>query len=114
MISLIVGSLYLGLAAGLGFEKTLTAIVEGFGSIMAEVGLLIGFGVLMGSLLFAMDALQRLVELLLGCSGHAGCRMPWPPLSPRSSPRSMSTSSWSWPLRWPARPPRSSAATVSG
>jgi H+/gluconate symporter-like permease len=36
---------------------------------MAEVGLLIGFGVLLGSLLFAMGALQRLVELMLRVLG---------------------------------------------
>lgn len=69
VISLVIGSLYLGLAAGLGFEKTLTTIVEGFGSIMAEVGLLIGFGVLIGSLLFSMEALQRLVRVLLNVLG---------------------------------------------
>jgi GntP family gluconate:H+ symporter len=69
VISLVLGSLYLGLAAGLGFEQTITTILDGFGSIMAEVGLLIGFGVLLGSLLFAMGALQRLVELLLRVLG---------------------------------------------
>ena len=69
VISLVVGSIYLGLAAGLGFETTIGTIAEGFGSIMAEVGLLIGFGVLLGSLLFAMGALQRLVELLLRVLG---------------------------------------------
>src|SRR3712207_6652944 len=36
---------------------------------MAEVGLLIGFGVLMGSLLTAMGALQKLIELLLRILG---------------------------------------------
>ena len=75
VISLVTGSLYLGLAAGLGFEGTVTAIVEGFGGIMAEVGLLIGFGVLMGSLLFAMQALQRLVRLLLKVLGAT--RLPY-------------------------------------
>ncbi|HEX2174928.1 MAG TPA: hypothetical protein VHG70_03365 [Nocardioidaceae bacterium] len=69
VISLVLGSIYLGLAAGLGFEATITTIAEGFGSIMAEVGLLIGFGVLLGSLLFAMGALQRLVALLLRLLG---------------------------------------------
>ncbi len=69
VISLVVGCLYLGLAGGLGFEGTMTAIVEGFGEIMVEVGLLIGFGVLIGSLLFAMQALQRLVRLLLKVLG---------------------------------------------
>ena len=69
VISLVLGSIYLGLAAGLGFDKTIGTIAEGFGAIMAEVGLLIGFGVLLGSLLFAMGALQRLVELLLRVLG---------------------------------------------
>ncbi|RJK97766.1 GntP family permease [Vallicoccus soli] len=69
VIALVLGSLYLGLAAGLGFEETLAQLVGGFGEIMAEVGLLIGFGVLLGSLLFAMGALQRLVELMLRVLG---------------------------------------------
>ncbi|UPK74081.1 hypothetical protein MU582_16805 [Nocardioidaceae bacterium SCSIO 66511] len=69
VISLVLGSIYLGLAAGLGFEDTVSTIATGFGDIMAEVGLLIGFGVLMGSLMFATGALQRLVELLLRVLG---------------------------------------------
>ncbi|WP_426245652.1 GntP family permease [Nocardioides sp. LHG3406-4] len=69
VISLVIGSLYLGLAGGVGFEGTIEAIGTGFGDIMAEVGLLIGFGVLMGSLLFAMGALHRLVNLLLKVLG---------------------------------------------
>lgn len=75
MISLVIGSIYLGLAGGLGFHGTVTAIVEGFGSIMAEVGLLIGFGVLIGALMLATQALQRLVALLLRLLG-AG-RLPY-------------------------------------
>ncbi|MFC4000112.1 GntP family permease [Prauserella oleivorans] len=69
VIALVIGSLYLGLAAGLGFEKTITTIAEGFGDIMAEVGLLIGFGVLLGSLLHALGALRKVVEKLLSALG---------------------------------------------
>ena len=69
VISLVIGTLYLGVAAGLGFADTIGTLVQGFGDIMAEVGLLIGFGVLMGSLLTAMGALQKLVELLLRILG---------------------------------------------
>jgi len=69
VISLVLGSIYLGLAAGIGFENTIVTIAEGFGAIMAEVGLLIGFGVLIGALLYAMGALQKLVELLLRAFG---------------------------------------------
>ena len=65
VISLILGSLYLGLAAGVGFAGTIEAITTGFGGIMAEVGLLIGFGVLIGSLLHSTGAFRRLVALLV-------------------------------------------------
>jgi GntP family gluconate:H+ symporter len=67
--SLVIGTLYLGVAAGLGFGDTIGTLVQGFADIMAEVGLLIGFGVLMGMLLTTMGALQKLVELLLRILG---------------------------------------------
>ena len=69
VISLVIGTLYLGVAAGLGFADTIATLVTGFGDIMAELGLLIGFGVLMGSLLTAMGALQKLVVSLLRILG---------------------------------------------
>src|ERR671911_422654 len=69
VISLVIGTLYLGIAAGLGFGGTIGTLVQGFADIMGEVGLLIGFGVLMGMLFTAMGALQKLVELLLRILG---------------------------------------------
>lgn len=75
VVSLVVGSAYLGLAVGLGVENTIKAITEGFGGIMAEVGLLIAFGVLMGAILQQTGAIQRLVELLLRVFGPK--RMPY-------------------------------------
>ncbi|GAB3990866.1 GntP family permease [Nocardioides marmoraquaticus] len=69
VISLVIASLYLGLAAGAGFLGTLTAITEGFGSIMAEVGLLIGFGVLIGALLHSLGTFRKLVRALLRVVG---------------------------------------------
>lgn len=75
VISLIVASLYLGLAAGVGFEDTIAAITTGFGSIMAEVGLLIGFGVLIGALLHSLGTFHRLVHSLLRLFGPG--RLPY-------------------------------------
>jgi GntP family gluconate:H+ symporter len=75
VISLIIASLYLGLAAGVGFADTLTAITTGFGSIMAEVGLLIGFGVLIGALLNSLDTFSKLVAALLRIVGPG--RLPY-------------------------------------
>ena len=75
VVSLVIGSAYLGLATGLGVEKTIEAITTGFGEIMAEVGLLIAFGVLMGAILQQTGAIQRLVETLLKVFGAK--RMPY-------------------------------------
>jgi H+/gluconate symporter-like permease len=69
VISLVVASLYLGLASGVGFADTVKAITEGFGSIMAEVGLLIGFGVLIGALLHSLGTFRKLVQALLRVVG---------------------------------------------
>ncbi|WP_458779687.1 GntP family permease [Arthrobacter sp. D3-16] len=69
VIALVIGSVYLGLAVGLGVEKTVETITSGFGEIMVEVGLLIAFGVLMGSILNQSGAIRRLVELLLNTFG---------------------------------------------
>ena len=46
VISLLLACVYLGLATGQGAEGTVAQVTGGFGEIMAEVGLLIGFGVL--------------------------------------------------------------------
>jgi H+/gluconate symporter-like permease len=75
VVSLVIGSAYLGLATRLGVEKTIDSITTGFGDIMARVGLLIAFGVLMGAILQQTGAIQRLVETLLRVFGAK--RMPY-------------------------------------
>lgn len=69
VIALIIGSIYLGLSTGLGVTKTIETITQGFGDIMVEVGLLVAFGVLMGSILNETGAISRLVEHLLKTFG---------------------------------------------
>ncbi|WP_417234291.1 GntP family permease [Arthrobacter sp.] len=75
VISLVIGAAYLGLAVGLGVKKTVETISTGFGDIMMEVGLLIAFGVLMGSILNETGAIRRLVEHLLKTFGPS--RLPY-------------------------------------
>ena len=65
IIALVLGCLYLGLASGFGFADTVDAITSGFGDIMAKIGLLIGFGVLMGALLHSVGAFKVMVEALV-------------------------------------------------
>ncbi|MCD4525459.1 GntP family permease [Nocardioides sp. cx-173] len=74
VISLLVACIYLGLATGQGGEGTVAQITGGFGEIMAEVGLLIGFGVLIGALLHSMGTFRDLVEIL---ARRVGKRLPY-------------------------------------
>lgn len=71
-VVLVIGSLYLGIATGLGLEETAVAVAQGFGNLMAEIGLILGFGVLLGSLLVATGALQRIVGAMLNLFGRRG------------------------------------------
>lgn len=50
-ISLILGSIFMGLACGLGPQTTVSAITSGFGNLMTGIGLSVGFGVILGQLL---------------------------------------------------------------
>jgi H+/gluconate symporter-like permease len=74
VISLVIACIYLGLATGLGAEGTIEQITVGFGEIMTEVGLLIGFGVMIGALLHSMGTFRDLVEIL---ARRVGRRLPY-------------------------------------
>src|SRR5699024_11782247 len=72
VVSLIVGSLYLGVAGGLGFADTVAAVNTGFGNLMAEIGLIIGFGVFIGKILIAYGTMHSVVDALLQVVGPTG------------------------------------------
>jgi gluconate:H+ symporter, GntP family len=75
VISLLLSSLYLGIASGVGFTGTIEAIAVGFGEIMAEVGLLIGFGVLIGAFLHSAGTFHRLLDAFVRVVGAT--RLPY-------------------------------------
>lgn len=70
LFALLIGAGYLGLVTGQGFGPTTEIIATGFGSIMAEIGLLIVFGVLLGKLLAKLGAIEGLVAALMAVSGR--------------------------------------------
>lgn len=74
VISLLLACVYLGLATGQGSEGTVKQITGGFGEIMAEVGLLIGFGVLIGALLHSMGTFGDLVAII---ARRVGGKLPY-------------------------------------
>ncbi|NYF11960.1 H+/gluconate symporter-like permease [Pseudoclavibacter sp. JAI123] len=63
--ALLLAILYLGLTGGLGPEGTLTTLTDGFGDILAKIGLLIAFGITMGTALAELGAIDRIVRALI-------------------------------------------------
>ncbi|GEK80978.1 GntP family permease [Agrococcus baldri] len=72
VIALALGAAGIGLGSGLGAVGTVETMASGFGETMAEAGLLIAWGVLIGSLLNRMGAVERLVHALLKAFGPKG------------------------------------------
>lgn len=72
VIALALGAAAIGLLTGLGPLDTVTTMTEGFGEVMMDAGLLIAWGVLIGSMLNEMGAITRLVENLMRVFGRRG------------------------------------------
>ncbi|MBB4686799.1 GntT/GntP/DsdX family permease [Amycolatopsis jiangsuensis] len=62
LIALILGSAVLGLGSGMGAEATISAFVDGLGGTIGDIGLLIALGAMLGRLLDASAAAERLVD----------------------------------------------------
>lgn len=69
VIALVVGSLVLALINGLAPTDAIQTVLLGFGELLGEIGLLIIFGILAGSILTYLGAIQRLAALLLRVFG---------------------------------------------
>ncbi|MWV49118.1 gluconate permease [Rathayibacter sp. VKM Ac-2803] len=72
VLVLAVGAAAIGLLTGLGPVDTVSTMTRGFGEVMMEAGLLIGWGVLIGAMLNEMGAVVRLVEGLMRIFGRRG------------------------------------------
>lgn len=65
VVALVCGSIYMGLASGLGVADTAGGITEGFGDLMASIGLSIGFGVIIGQLLFDSGGAKSIARSMI-------------------------------------------------
>lgn len=59
-VSLIVAALYVGFANGMALEKIIASITNGIGSTLGSLILILGFGVMLGSLLTETGAAQKI------------------------------------------------------
>jgi GntP family gluconate:H+ symporter len=71
-IALLLGTVVLGLSSGMSYQDVVEGVNQGFGAIMAEVGLLISLGVIMGTLMSSYGAVQRIVGGILKMFGTKG------------------------------------------
>jgi GntP family gluconate:H+ symporter len=74
-LSLIIGSLVLGVIAGLGLDKTITSFTNGVGSTTGSVGLLIALGAMIGGMLAASGGANRVVNAFV--EHLSGRRLIW-------------------------------------
>lgn len=74
-LALSIGAVGVGIAADLGAADSVAAFVQGFGSTMGSVGILIGFGAMFGKLLADSGGADRVVDTLVGRSSPA--LLPW-------------------------------------
>lgn len=72
VIALALGAAAIGLLTGLGPVGTVSAMTQGFGDVMMDAGILIGWGVLIGAMLNELGAITRLVESLMRVFGRRG------------------------------------------
>src|SRR4051812_9685093 len=71
-LALLLGTIVLGVTTGVSLNDISAGLNEGFGALMAEVGLLISLGVIMGFLMSSYGAVQRIVEGILALFGRRG------------------------------------------
>ena len=64
-ISLVLGSLYMGIACGLDPITTIDTVASGFGSLMTSLGLSVGFGVILGQLLSDSGAARKIARTMV-------------------------------------------------
>ncbi|MEQ0563661.1 gluconate:H+ symporter [Amycolatopsis sp. NEAU-NG30] len=74
-LSLVLGSLALGLIAGMPVDKLLSTFTKGVGSTVASVGILIALGAMLGKLLADSGGADQIVDTVLGRARDRS--LPW-------------------------------------
>lgn len=63
--SMFLGALFMGISTGSGMMATVSALTSGFGNTMGGLGFSVGFGIMMGQLIAATGAVQRIAHSIL-------------------------------------------------
>jgi len=68
-LALIIGAVTIGLLSGMGTTNTVDAITAGFGGTLGSIGIIIGFGVMMGEMFEMSGAAKRMAHTFLKLFG---------------------------------------------
>jgi gluconate:H+ symporter, GntP family len=74
-LALTIGSLFMGIAAGLGLAKTTDSFTKGVGTTLAGVGLILALGTMLGKLLAESGGANQIATTVLRGTGPR--RVPW-------------------------------------
>lgn len=68
-LALIIASIVIGLVGGMPYEEIISAITTGFGSTLGSIGIIIGFGVMMGEIFEKSGAARKMAYTFLSRFG---------------------------------------------
>lgn len=75
-VALLIGSLVIGIAAGMPFDAVLASISSGVGSTLASIAVVIGLGAMFGRMLEVSGGAESLAASLLAKSGERNAQWP--------------------------------------
>jgi Gnt-I system low-affinity gluconate transporter len=73
-VALLIGSLVIGVGAGMPFADVLQAVTTGVGSTLAAIAVLVGLGAMFGQMLEVSGGIQALADALVGRFGERNAR----------------------------------------
>lgn len=68
--ALIIAAIFVGIAGGMTVDQVIGSVTEGFGSTLGSIGIIIGFGVMMGEIFERSGAAKRMAYTILDKLGH--------------------------------------------
>ena len=73
-LALIIAAVVIGLVGGMNPQDVISSITQGFGSTLGSIGIIIGFGVMMGQLFETSGAAKRMAFTFLKKSHDTQCK----------------------------------------
>ncbi len=68
-LALIIAAIFIGVAGGMPYNDVLKSVTEGFGGTLGSIGIIIGFGVMMGQIFEESNAAKRMAYTFLKVLG---------------------------------------------